>query len=427
VDGAVVVAVGLLALVVAGTYLWSARRATARLRALAGHRGDDPPPKPRQSADRRRGLGGAVADVERAVHHLAAARRDDRSERVRLTDALQALPVGVIVADETGQIVTRNGMAARYVGARHADAIVEAVIAELVTAALAAARADADEDPELRRELDLVGPPRRALDVRARALGAGPGPRGAVVTIRDITDIRRVEQVRRDFIANVSHELKTPIGALAVLADTLADEDDGERSRQLATRLAEEAERLGRIVHDLLDLSVLEALDELPRARVSVPALLEEAAARVRSAAALRDITLVAEPSPTADDDGEGGAPPADTVSVDRPRLVSALFNLLDNAVKYSEPGSTVRLEAHGGPGVVTFVVHDQGCGISARDRERVFERFYRVDRARSRETGGTGLGLAFVRHVAEAHGGRVWVDSEEGVGSTFRLAIPVT
>src|SRR5207248_4795967 len=136
----------------------------------------------------------------------------------------------VIVTDAAGQILNRNRMAARYVGARHADALVEAAIPELVAAALSADGGEPEPDGHLRRELALVGPPRRVLDVRARAIGAG-GRRGAVVTIRDITEIRRVEQVRRDFVANVSHELKTPIGALAVLADALSEEDDPDASR----------------------------------------------------------------------------------------------------------------------------------------------------------------------------------------------------
>jgi two-component system sensor histidine kinase SenX3 len=419
----VVAAIGVVVLVAGVGRAWSAQRSVRRLRELAGRLGaaGEVGRVGRARArggpdDAGRGLGASVRALERDLAQLDTPRLDDRAERDRLSDAHQALPIGVIVTDAAGAILNRNRMAARYVGARHADALVEAAIPELVAAALAAPEPDPDPDPDhdghLRRELALVGPPRRVLDVRARAIGVGVR-RGAVVTIRDITDIRRIEQVRRDFVANVSHELKTPIGALAVLADVLAGEDDPEASRQLAEHLADEAERLGRIVHDLLDLSVLEALDELPREPVALAVLVEEAMARVRSAAALHDIRLVVEPAPEA------------TLAVDRPRLVSALFNLLDNAVKYSEPGSAVRLEVLAGPGVVTFAVHDRGCGIPARDRERVFERFYRVDRARSRATGGTGLGLAFVRHVAEAHGGRVWVDSEEGVGSTFRLAVP--
>jgi two-component system, OmpR family, sensor histidine kinase SenX3 len=410
----VVAASGVVLFLVAVVRLRSARRAVRHLRDLTVRRMGESPASTRGAADEGRGVAGALRALERDLATLDARRADDRAERDLLSDAHQALPIGVIVTDAAGEILNRNRMAARYVGARHADAIVEATIPELVAAALAAEDPDPDPDQDghLRRELALVGPPRRVLDVRARAIGTGVR-RGAVVTIRDITDIRRVEQVRRDFVANVSHELKTPIGALAVLADTLAEEDDPQTSRQLAGHLAEEAERLGRIVHDLLDLSVLEALDELPREPVPLGALAEEALARVRSAAALREIDLIAAPTPDA------------TLFVDRPRLVSALFNLLDNAVKYSDPGSTVRFEVLAGPGVVTFAVHDRGCGIPARDRERVFERFYRVDRARARATGGTGLGLAFVRHVAEAHGGRVWVDSEEGVGSTFRLALP--
>ena len=219
--------------------------------------------------------------------------------------------------------------------------------------------------------------------------------------------------MRRDFVANVSHELKTPIGALALLAETMAAGGDETVVRQLAERVSREADRLGRIIDDLLNLSLIEAQESPSREPVPIAVLITEAVEAVRPAAEALGIPLhVATDLPDV------------AVPCDRRQVLSALTNLLDNAIKYSERRARSRSARRPSDGMVTITVTDHGPGIPSRDLERIFERFYRVDRARSRATGGTGLGLSIVRHVAQAHGGDVTVESREGEGSTFRLRL---
>jgi len=221
--------------------------------------------------------------------------------------------------------------------------------------------------------------------------------------------------VRRDFVANVSHELKTPIGALALLAETIAASDEPETARALMDQVLRETDRLARIVDDLLDLSLIEAQESPTREQMPVHVLLDEAVERVRALALAHGMPLrYDEPSHDL------------AIECDPTKLLGAITNLLDNAIKYSEEGGTVELFTERLQGRVVIVVRDHGIGIPSRDLERIFERFYRVDRARSRATGGTGLGLSIVRHVAQAHGGDVSVESTEGQGSTFRLALPL-
>ena len=215
-------------------------------------------------------------------------------------------------------------------------------------------------------------------------------------------------------MANISHELKTPVGALGLLAETLATEPDPEVAQPLAARLQSEAFRLSRTIDDLLQLSQIEAGSPPVEEEISVLRLMADVAERGRSSAELREVELKI-------DEVEPGL----RVHGDRRQLVSALTNLVDNAAKYSDPGSTIVVGASFEDGCAVLRVRDQGIGIPARDVERIFERFYRVDRARSRETGGTGLGLAIVRHVATNHGGTVTVSSREGEGSTFALRLP--
>jgi two-component system sensor histidine kinase SenX3 len=329
------------------------------------------------------------------------------AERESLAGALAAFEDGVVVVNADGREVLRNAAGERFRGARHADALVEDAVRQLLAPALRGERAE--------RELQLFGPPREALRVRAVPLRRGTKVIGAVAFVRDVSELRRVESVRRDFVANVSHELKTPIGALSLLAETMAAGDDSPVNSQLADRVQREATRLGRIVDDLLDLSLIEAQEAPIREPVPVHVVLHEAAERVRGAADAVGTPLSV--SPVATDLAVTG---------DSSQLVSAVTNLLDNAVKYSEPGDPVEVDAAVVDGSVCISVRDHGIGIPSRDLERIFERFYRVDRARSRATGGTGLGLSIVRHVAQAHGGDVTVESTEGEGSTFRFRVPL-
>ncbi len=328
-------------------------------------------------------------------------------ERDRFAQALEGVADGVVLVDETGRVLYRNAAADRFYEARHSDAVAEELMMRLLE------RAVAGETSE--RELPLFGPPREVLMVRALPLNLGDRRVGAVAFVRDVTELRRVESVRRDFVANVSHELKTPIGALALLAETISSADDPTVVKSLSEQVLREADRLARIVDDLLDLSLVEAQESPTRERVSVRLLLAEAADRVRPLALAGGIPLLEHE-------------PAEHLAIecDRTQVLSAITNLLDNAIKYSDEGAAVEIGARELEGRVAIEVRDRGIGIPTKDLERIFERFYRVDKARSRATGGTGLGLSIVRHVAQAHGGEVSVESTEGVGSTFRFVMPL-
>jgi two-component system sensor histidine kinase SenX3 len=323
-----------------------------------------------------------------------------RYERVQA--ALDALPLGVVIADADGRDMIRNKAADGAGGSTHNEVLVQAALQHHLRAAL---RGD-----ERSQTVELYGPPRRIVIVHARPLDG----HGALATIEDATERARVDSVRTDFVANISHELKTPIGALAVLAETLIDEVDPVVVSRLAGKTVDEAHRVAKIIDDLLELSRIELGGDVAIAECDVASLVAEAVRRHSYASEQRGVEVRASEIP------KGLRVHADPV-----QLASALGNLVDNAVKYSEAGGIVTVAARPENDGVTFVVTDRGIGIPARDLDRIFERFYRVDRARARGTGGTGLGLSIVRHVAANHGGVVTVESREGEGSTFRLHIP--
>lgn len=321
---------------------------------------------------------------------------------VLLEQAIDALGIGVVVASADGEIVFENAIAGGPTGALHSDVLVEEAIEIHVRAAL--------EGQTRRQTIELFGPPRRVVSVSAVPLADG----GAVAIIEDVTERSRLDAVRTDFVANISHELKTPVGALSVLAEALADEDQPEVVQRLADKMVNEAMRAGRTIDDLLELSRIELGGEAVKDVVLASMVIDESVNRARSLAERVGIEIVVVPS-------------GDRVRMvgDRRQLVSALGNLVENAVKYSDPDSRVEVSATSDGRWVDLSVRDFGLGIPQKDIDRIFERFYRVDRARSRETGGTGLGLAIVRHVATNHGGEVKLVSVEGEGSTFTLRIP--
>ena len=355
------------------------------------------------------GLAEATSVVERVVDRSLMRGREVSLAEARLGSALTVMPQGVVVFDADGQIAFRNRVASGYLEARHGEALVEEAIQGLANDVLAGS---GSRRPS--HTIDLFGPPRRTLVVEAIRLEGNARDLGAVVVIEDITDRRRLEAVRKDFVANISHELKTPVGALGLLAETLASEDEPTVARRLAERMLGEAFRVSRTIDDLLELSRIEVDSQVEREELGLASLVSEATDRMRSAADQQGISI----------ETEAGAPSI-RVSGERRQLVSAIYNLIDNAVKYSDSGSTVRIRTRADQGWAEVAVTDSGIGIPRRDLERVFERFYRVDRARSRETGGTGLGLAIVRHVADSHHGEVHVSSAEGEGSTFTLRLP--
>jgi two-component system sensor histidine kinase SenX3 len=346
-----------------------------------------------------------MVGIERAVRELRADASGAAELNSRMQEALDTLPQAVLVFDDNAVIVGHNVAANAFIAARHSDALVGAAVAELVSDALLGVASS--------RTLELFGPPRRIVVVTTNPLESGSSP-GAVAIIEDITERRRLEAVRTDFVANISHELKTPVGAISLLAETLLAEDDPAVADRLANRILSEAIRVGHTIEDLLELSRIEVDEPAEFGIVDIGDVTIEAADRIRPAAEQAGITIVVDESPI----------PL-SVRGDRRQLLSAISNLLDNAVKYSDPGTSVELTAVGDGGDVLVTIIDHGIGIPARDIERVFERFYRVDQARSRQTGGTGLGLAIVRHVVVNHRGTVEVESRLGEGSRFALRFP--
>ncbi len=272
-------------------------------------------------------------------------------------------------------------------------------------------------DGEIREaELDIprgrLGDQRLRVSSRVAPLGA----RLVLVLVEDRTEARKIEAVRRDFVANVSHELKTPVGALALLAEAIQSaSEDPEAVRRFADRMATESSRITKIVQELIDLSRLQAPDpDRAAAVVLVDDVVHAAAERTKAIAVVKDIEIAI--------GGEHGL----KVLGNEAQLVTALGNLVENAVNYSPEQTRVAIGVGRSADLVEVSVTDQGIGIPERDRDRIFERFYRVDPARSRETGGTGLGLSIVKHVVQNHGGEIRVWSVEGSGSTFTIRLPL-
>ncbi|MGW4400176.1 sensor histidine kinase [Amycolatopsis nivea] len=236
-----------------------------------------------------------------------------------------------------------------------------------------------------------------------------------VVEAVDHSEAIRLEAVRRDFVANVSHELKTPVGAIALLTEAVLDAaEDVEEVRRFGGKILRESTRLGQLVTELIALSRLQGAERLPDLNVvEVDAVVREALGRTTLSAESADITITTD------------TPSGLLIEGDRTLLVTALSNLLENAVAYSSAGSPVSISRRLADGMVEIAVTDRGIGIAEDEQQRVFERFYRADKARSRATGGTGLGLAIVKHVAANHGGSVGLWSRPGTGSTFTLRIP--
>jgi two-component system phosphate regulon sensor histidine kinase PhoR len=241
---------------------------------------------------------------------------------------------------------------------------------------------------------------------------------GAVLVLHDITELRKLERIRRDFVANVSHEFRTPLTAIQGFAETLlggAVDDPNNRDRFLGIIL-EHARRLARLTEDLLKLSQMDADRlELELRRAGVSQLIESCYETARHRASEKELSLFLDVPPRLPD-----------VLVDPRRIQEVLQNLLDNAIQYTLPGGKITLSAESARDEVIFTVSDTGIGIPRVDQPRIFERFYRVDAARSREAGGTGLGLAIAKHLVEVHDGRLWVESEVGVGSSFHFSVPV-
>ncbi|MFI7076839.1 ATP-binding protein [Micromonospora sp. NPDC049903] len=339
--------------------------------------------------------------------------------------AIDSLRAGVVVLDPEDVPVLVNP-AARALGLLRTGGRPGSIIAHPLVRTLAGQV----RRTGVRREIELDLPRGRdnvgdnPLGVHLRAMGLGGGY--IAVEAADVTESHRLARVRRDFVANVSHELKTPIGALQLLAEALLDATEpagGDRpdlsedmvaARRFAERIQHESTRLGRLVQELLELTRLQGAEPQPAPEpVALDWVISEVVDRTRTTAAARRIQVTA-------DSGRGL-----TVYGSDSQLATAVANLVENAVNYSGEDTTVRITTRATDDHVEIAVTDQGIGIAPTDVDRIFERFYRADQARSRSTGGTGLGLAIVKHIASNHGGRVDVTSTLGGGSTFTLRLP--
>ena len=319
-------------------------------------------------------------------------------------------PVGIVVVDTYRDVVYTNDRARELSLVR--DRLLDDRAWQAAQRTLATGEdVEVDLSPAKRQN-----PGRSGLSVRGHVrLLTEDDRRFAVVYVDDQSEHARMEETRRDFVANVSHELKTPVGAMGVLAEALlASADDAETVRRFAEKMLAESIRLANMVGELIELSRLQGGERLPDLdAVEVDTVVAEALSRYKVAADNADIAITTD------------APTGYRVLGDQPLLVTALANLVSNAIAYSPNGSRVSISRRRRGDDIEIAVTDRGFGIAREDQERVFERFFRVDKARSRATGGTGLGLAIVKHVAANHNGSIRLWSQPGTGSTFTLSIP--
>jgi two-component system phosphate regulon sensor histidine kinase PhoR len=367
-----------------------------------------------------------ITGLAGALNRMASQLQERLQTIVRQTSEQQAVLAsmveGVLAIDAEQRVITLNSAAASLVG----NTLVNPLGRKLN---------EVVRNPDLRRFADRVlassqpieddvilhGDPDRVLQIRGTALRDQHDQDGigAVVVLSDVTHFRRLETIRRDFVANVSHELKTPITSIKGFVETLLDgalsnPADAERFLRI---VATQADRLNAIIEDLLSLSKIEQSEraaDLVVEEVPIKDMLQAVLHDCEAKAAQREIDVRVE----CDDDL--------SAQINSPLLEQAVTNLLDNALKYSDQGCEVLITAVESDAEVTIAVSDRGCGIDAEHLPRLFERFYRVDKARSRKLGGTGLGLAIVKHIVQAHQGRITVDSTPGVGSVFRIHLPL-
>lgn len=361
-------------------------------------------------------LGALAQSLQRTAIRFGKLMETVELEGARRETILASMLEGVLAVNKDLRVTFCNDSFARAIGARipvtPGIALLELVrdpaLIEILTQALATGG-------RVERRITLLSAADHSFEVLAGPLAGSPQP-GALAILHDVTQLERLERVRKDFVANVSHELRTPLAAIQGYAETLLDGaiDDRENNRKFLEIIMRQATRLTNIAADLLTLSELESNAEIAQPHpISVGAVLESVLRTVEPAAQARGITLKRD---KIDDLHVNGR---------ELRLEQVFVNLLDNAIKFSRPNGEVLIDVQSFDGTARITIADSGIGIPSEDLPRIFERFYRVDKARSRDVGGTGLGLSIVKHVIEQMGGTVAVDSRLGEGSRFIIVVP--
>jgi two-component system phosphate regulon sensor histidine kinase PhoR len=366
--------------------------------------------------------GDEIGELAGALAHLSDEIQEKietiKEEAAKLDAVLCSMSEGVMVSDEKGEVLLMNPSFRKTFliegeprGRKVWEVVSHRALLEMSEGLISGTATSAG------RDVEINVPDERVLKVNAAAVLKDGKFSGAVMVFHDITELKRLEHVRQDFVANVSHELRTPVANIKGYAETLLEGalDDKDSARQFVGIIAENGRRLEDLINDLLDLSKIES-GKLPLlfSSLNVAQLIRKAAAILEKN--IRDKHLSLEIRIPED---------LPRISADEARLMQVFINLIDNAIKYTLAGGSLLIVAEDNERQVRIDVIDTGVGIPERDLPRIFERFYRVEKARSREQGGTGLGLSIVKHIVQAHGGQVWASSAPGQGTTFSFTIP--
>lgn len=374
-------------------------------------------------AEVRHPTGDEIGELALAINAISGILRTKGRQltesKGRLEAVLANMESGVALFDRNGRIDLVNPSAERILGVSKYEAVGRTYVETLKNYPLIRIIDEVHRSGKPQSgEISLIFPAERILEAHAAPVfGERQEPRGVVLVLHDISEIRRLERVRAEFVANVSHELKTPVTAVKGFAETLLEGAlyNSRACEEFVGIIGEEAERLNRLINDLLSLSRIESREmKLQLEPLELGPEIKQIVDKIKPRFQKKDLAL-------------GVTAPGHPVVAlaDRDRLEQVLLNLLENSLMYTPSGGRVEVGVQESEGMVVVSVSDTGIGIPPDDLPRIFERFYRVDRARSRKLGGTGLGLAIVKHIVEAHGGRVWVESEVGKGSTFYFTLP--
>ena len=354
-------------------------------------------------------IGELSATFNNMADRLEKSFRDSNEKQTKLEAVMQSMDSGVIAIDKENRVILINPYAEKIFGIKR-DIIGEKLLNNIRDFELE----DIIKNKEDNKEITIFWPVKKDLKIRTADIINGDERLGTVAVIHDITDIKKLENIRSQFVANVSHELKTPLTSIKGFAETLKDVKDNEIREKFLNIINDEAERLSRLISDILSLSKIENTKVMSKEPINVNGAISQVILLVKNAANEKNITIRTAVSSNP------------VIFGDEDQFIQMLINLFDNAVKYSGEGSEVVISTVIEDDSCVLTVSDNGIGIAKEHLERLFERFYRVDKARSREQGGTGLGLAIVKHIVLSFGGTIDVDSEVGRGSKFTVKIPL-